>query len=324
MHLHALDAEAAIPLWPQLLGSKPRLLNHSENHTFLFEAPNGKSYTLRVHRPDYQNGANIESELAWVTALRRDTDLPIPVAIPGADGKLLQQLTPGDGLTHHAVLFDFLPGTEPRPDSNLVDLFGVLGDYAARLHIHAINWQRPSGFQRQAWNASTILDADGLWGDWRIAPGVTDQIRGILDRSSSMLAQRLGDYGTDPLRYGLIHADMRLGNLLVAGDVVSLIDFDDCGFCWFAYDFAAAISFYETRDVVPALKAAWLESYQARRPLAAEDVAEIDSMILLRRMALLAWIGSHAETNLAQTHMPGFAEGTAELAERYLSGRIWP
>ncbi|MCS6762501.1 MAG: phosphotransferase [Candidatus Devosia symbiotica] len=55
--------------------------------------------------------------------------------------------------------------------------------------------------------------------------------------------------------YGLIHADMRLGNLLVDSDQVSLIDFDDCGFC-FTYDFAAAVSFHETNSAIPALKAA--------------------------------------------------------------------
>lgn len=324
MQLQERDAEDAVSLWPQLAGAVPRLLNHSENHTFLFSAPNGRAYTLRVHRPDYQNAASIESELAWVRALRRDTDLPIPDAIPGANGALLQQFTPRDGLTRHVVLFDFIAGHEPSPQSNLVDLFAVLGDYAARLHLHAIDWQRPPGFTRQAWSAATILDADGLWGDWRVTPGVTSEVRDVLDRACLALKQRLADYGDGAERYGLIHADMRLGNLLVDGDAVSLIDFDDCGFCWFTYDFAAAISFYETHKAVPALKAAWLESYQARRRLDPQDIAAVDSMIMLRRMALLAWIGSHAETNLAQAHMPGYAQGTAELAERYLAGAIWP
>jgi hypothetical protein len=40
-------------------------------------------------------------------------------------------------------------------------------------------------------------------------------------------------------------------------------------------------------------------------------------------MALLAWIGSHAETSLAQQHVSGFAQGTADLAERYLRGALF-
>lgn len=58
-------------------------------------------------------------------------------------------------------------------------------------------------------------------------------------------------------------------------------------------------------------------------PLLRAIFKSIDSMVMLRRMALLAWIGSHAETKLAQLHMPGFADGTATLAERYLRGAIW-
>jgi len=324
MTLHVRDLENALPLWSELVGVRPRLINHSENHTFLLCVPGGEAFVLRVHRPDYQSTVNIESELAWLEALHKQTDLLIPEPVAGDNGRLLQRFETPSGETRHAVLFHFIDGQEPSPDSNLVDLFAVLGRCAADLHNHAIGWQRPLGFERQAWTASNILDADGLWGDWRIAPGVTDAIRLTLNRAQDKLRRRLDDYGSGPDRYGLIHADMRLGNLLVDGNQVSLIDFDDCGLCWFGYDFAAAISFHETHKSVPALKASWLKAYQGARALTQQDVDMLDSMVMLRRMALLAWIGSHAETQLAQTHVNGFAQGTADLAERYLRGPIWP
>jgi Ser/Thr protein kinase RdoA (MazF antagonist) len=324
MPLQVRDLDNAIPLWTDLDGAVPRLINYSENHTFLLSVPGDEAFALRVHRPEYQSVANIESELAWLEALHRQTDLSIPEPVAGRNGRILQHFVTPSGEQMHAVLFHFIPGTEPSPDSNLVDLFAVLGGYAASLHDHSISWRRPPGFVRQAWTASSILGADGLWGDWRVAPGVTSPIREVLDRAEIDLRQRLEAYGTAPERYGLIHADMRLGNLLVDGDQVSLIDFDDCGLCWFGYDFAAAISFHETHKAVPALKASWLEGYQARRPLAEADIAALDSMVMLRRMALLAWIGSHAETALAQSHMTGYAQGTADLAERFMAGPIWP
>lgn len=322
MPLTALEVEPALSSWTEVAGGTARLINHSENQTFQIDTPGRGSFTLRVHRTGYQSIDSIESELAWVAALRRDTDLPIAEPVPGQDGQLLQRFDTPKG-ERMAVLFRFLPGREPSPDSNLGNLFVTLGGYAATLHKHVTQWQRPATFRRQVWEAATILDADGLWGDWRIAPGVNENNRTTLDRLDAALWRRLGDYGTGPDRYGLIHADMRLGNLLVQGDTVNLIDFDDCGFCWFTYDFAAAISFHETNKAIPALKAAWLEGYQAVRALTDEDIAAMDSMVMLRRMALLAWIGSHAETSLAQQHMRGFADGTAQLAERYLRGSLW-
>ncbi|MCW5722511.1 MAG: phosphotransferase [Devosia sp.] len=324
MPLKETDLEPALRLWPQLDGAhaRIRLVNHSENQTFRIEAPARAPLMLRVHRPEYQTAQSIRSELDWLMALRRDTDLPIPEPLAGRDGQILQHFSTPEGKGRHGVLFRHIAGAEPSPESDLVGLFGVLGGYAARMHLHVIDWTPPPGFERQAWNAATILDEDGLWGDWRVAPGVDAEIGQVLDALCAQLPARLAAYGTGADRYGLIHADMRLGNLLVDGDHVSLIDFDDCGFCWFGYDFAAAISFHETHKTIPALKNAWIEGYRRVRPLGDEDVAMLDAMVMLRRMALLAWIGSHAETQLAQTHMNGFAQGTADLAARFLRGPL--
>ena len=51
----------------------------------------------------------------------------------------------------------------------------------------------------------------------------------MLGRLAAALRARLAAFGTGPARYGLIHADIRLANLLVDDGRVSVIDFDDCG-----------------------------------------------------------------------------------------------
>lgn len=311
------DITALLALWQATAGGTAVLVNHSENHTYRVAGPRGV-FSLRLHRPDYQSPDSIASELDWLAALRRDTNLSVPQPVVGRNGALLQSITTPQG-PRHAVLFRHIDGEEPALVADLSALFGTLGTYAARLHEHASTWARPQGFTRQAWSAAHILDANGLWGNWRTAPGMDAGIRDVLDRADAALRSRLSDYGTGADRFGLIHADMRLGNLLIDQDRVSLIDFDDCGFCWFAYDFAAAISFYEIHPSIPALKSAWLASYAKSRNLSNADIEIIDAMVLLRRMALLAWIGSHNETALAQSHAPGFAEGTAQLAAVFLN-----
>jgi Ser/Thr protein kinase RdoA (MazF antagonist) len=321
MSAHAI-ARSALARWPGLPGSGLQLINHSENHTFAVDAPGGKRFALRLHRPGYQSHATIESELAWLAAIRRDILLPVPEPVPGLDGTMLQTLEGPEGGAA-CVLFRHIAGSEPVMSDGLGDLFGTLGDYAAALHGHVETWRPPAGFVRQVWSANAVLDADGLWGDWRKAPGLDAEYGPVVARLDTELRRQLAAYGTGRDRFGLIHADMRLGNLLVEGDHVSLIDFDDCGFCWFTYDFAASISFHETHAAVPDLKQAWIDRYTRRRTLSRYDLASIDAMVMLRRMALLAWIGSHAETPLAQTHAPGFAEGTAILADRFLRGRLF-
>jgi len=132
------------------------------------------------------------------------------------------------------------------------------------------------------------------------------------------IRERLASYGKTPERYNLIHADMRLANLLVDDTGTRLIDFDDCGHGWFMYDFAASISFIEDDPRIPDVKAAWLRGYRSVRNLSAEDEAEIETFIMLRRMALLAWIGSHIEAPEPQELAPGFAATTVRLGQAYL------
>jgi Ser/Thr protein kinase RdoA (MazF antagonist) len=110
---------------------------------------------------------------------------------------------------------------------------------------------------------------------------------------------------------------MRLANLLVGIGQTRLIDFDDCGWGWFMYDFAAAISFIEDDPRIPKLKEAWVRGYRSVRKLSIEQEVEIDTFVMLRRMALLSWIGSHIEAPEPQELAPGFASTTAHL------GQIW-
>lgn len=111
---------------------------------------------------------------------------------------------------------------------------------------------------------------------------------------------------------------MRLANSLVGQEGRRLIDFDVCGHGWFLYDFAASISFIEDDPRIPTFKAVWVRGYRSVRGLSAEDEAEIETFIMFRRMALLAWIGSHIQAPEPQQMAPNFASITAQIGKLYL------
>jgi Ser/Thr protein kinase RdoA (MazF antagonist) len=279
-----------LPLWDEIRGGTPVLVNHSENHTYFV-----KGYVLRIHPPSRSREA-IEDELAWLRALA-DVDFPIP--------RQVGDVREVDG--RHGVLFEFISGGEPRPTERL---FHTLGGYTATLHLRTI--EAP---HRPVWD-ERLLDADGPWGDWRAF--------GDLGEVDQWLRAQLAAYGKTQDRFGLIHADMRLANLLQSGERVAVIDFDDCGHGWFMYDFAAALSFLETDPRVPAWRDAWVGGYTAIRHLSANDLAVMPAMILLRRMALCAWMSEHRDTVLARTYAAGFEKGTLALLKRARSGGLLP
>lgn len=53
--------------------------------------------------------------------------------------------------------------------------------------------------------------------------------------------------------------------------------------------------------------------------LPAEDEAEIPTFVTLRRLLLVAWIGSHSETGLAQDTGVQYSADTVALCEDCLS-----
>jgi Ser/Thr protein kinase RdoA (MazF antagonist) len=119
-----------------------------------------------------------------------------------------------------------------------------------------------------------------------------------------------------------VHADLRLANLLVEDAQLRIIDFDDCGFSWFMYDFAAAVSFMEHEAIVPQLLRAWLSGYQRVSPLPVQDVAEIPTFVVLRRILLTAWLASHHEVPIARQLGAAYTAGTVSLAQEFLRGRF--
>lgn len=292
----------------------------SENATFRVDDPaTGARAVLRLHRPGYHTRAGIDSELAWVRALRDDAVVATAAVLPTSDGQLVACAEAGDGRTRHVVMFEFLDGHHPPEEGLTAGAFQFLGALAARMHRHARGWPRPPGFTRLSWTWETMVGEGGHWGRWRDGPGVGTAEQAVLGAASDLARRRLADFGAGPDRVGLVHADMRLANLLVAGDRVQVIDFDDCGFGWYLWDLAASLSFIEHRPEVPALIDAWLYGYRTETPLSAREEREIPTFVLLRRLLLVAWMGSHGHASEARELGLQFTEGSCELAEAYLS-----
>lgn len=313
-------AEAALPRYGLSPRATATLINHSENATYRIDDPDrGEPAILRIHRRGYQSAASIRSELQWLEALRRHEGIVTHAPIAASDGSLLQSLA-SEALPdpRHAVMFTFLSGREPSED-DLIGPFERLGTVSAHMHRQAQDWTLPAGFTRQVWDHDGALGQRALWGRWQNGIGMTAAGLRLFDRLSAAIDRRLQAFGRSRQRFGLVHADIRLANLLIDGDTTKVIDFDDCGFGWFLYDVGTALSFIEHRPDVPDLVAAWLRGYRQVASLSAEDEAEIPTFIMLRRLLLVAWIGSHQETDLAQSLGAGYTVGTCDLAEGYLT-----
>lgn len=302
-------------------GLTVKFVNLSENATFQITAPDGRRWALRLHRPGYHTRTAIASELAWLQDLRSKRVIITPAPVPGRDGELIQTAHhPKMDAPRFAVLSEWETGAEPLVEADLSKPFEALGEVTARMHQHARSWQRPKWFTRPTWNFETALgETAPHWGRWRDGMGVDAEKAALFGRTVAVIGDRLAHYGQGPARFGLIHCDLRLANLLIDEAAVKVIDFDDCGFSWFMYDAATPVSFYEHEPQVPDLIESWKVGYRRVAAISPADEAEIPTFVMLRRILLVAWIGSHSETSLAQSMGLGYTDGTVGLCDRYLS-----
>ncbi len=316
--LHGL-AERALSRYALPSTAAVKLINLSENATYRVDDPaTGSKWALRVHREGYHSKTGIASELAWMIALKESSAALTPTPIPGIDGELIQTVA-HEGLPRprNVVLFAWETGQEPAATDAAG--FEILGETAARMHAHVRSWQRPPWFERHSWDFDTSLGSRPHWGRWRDGMGMTSAALETMGETVQLIERRLQRFGKAPDRFNLVHGDMRLANLLMDEGIIKVIDFDDCGFSWFLYDCATTVSFFEDSPDVPTLIDAWVRGYRRVGTLSAEDEAEIDTFVMLRRLLLVAWIGSHSETELAQSMGVAYTANTLPLCERYLS-----
>jgi Ser/Thr protein kinase RdoA (MazF antagonist) len=317
--LHAM-VQASLGRWQFMQATGITLLNLSENATFLLhDAGSGRQLILRVHRVGYSSADEIQSELAWIRALREAAVVETAAPIEAADGRLVQQLESAAGFApRYAVAFERLPGREPQPGGDAVVWFEKLGALTAKMHAHAQQWTLPSGFVRKRWDVDAMVGPDAHWGPWRESLGLDSRGAAAIEAAIDIVQRRLEAFGSSVERFGLVHADFRLANLLVDGDRLQVIDFDDCGFSWFLYDFATSLSFIEHEAEVPSLRDAWVRGYRSVGRLSAEEIAELPTFVILRRILLTAWLASHREIPFAQKLGTNFTAHTVRLARQYI------
>ncbi|MGE0774197.1 MAG: phosphotransferase enzyme family protein [Sphingomonadaceae bacterium] len=299
------------------------LINVSENWTYRVDDPaGGRSAALRVHRLNYHSREEIESELMWIDALRGAEVVNVPAPIAARDGKRVCTVKVGGVPARHVSVSEWLPGTAPSTEVDLTPNFDLLGSVAARMHQFGIGWNRPSTFRRFTYDDHVVLES-ALWGRWQDAPGIGLAERDILSLADAEIRRRLAEYGRGGERFGLCHNDLRLANLLMDGDKLSVIDFDDCGFSWFLNDFATAVSFMEGDPRVAEWMAAWMNGYTRHRLLSQADRDIVPTLVMLRRMLLVGWVGFHYE-HAAEARDLGtnYTTGTCEIADAYLSSRF--
>jgi len=293
----ALTALNRFPVEPE----KVDLVKHSENVTFRVTACDG-DLVLRLHRPDYNSLAELESERAWTRALG-DAGIAVPNALQTREGEHYTLVDiPGAGEQRYAgvttwiegiTLADYLEdgsGHEERARA-----FRWIGAMVARMHNQATRWQEPPGFTRRRLDLDALLGEAPAWGRFWDHASLTGDEQARLLRKRQELIEALERYGERPQTFSLIHADVDPNNIIYYDGKLALIDFDDAAYGWHMYDIALTLDEFLYAPDLEELAVALLDGYRAHRPLAQREVEMLPVFMLIRGMALIGWYHQRPE-----------------------------
>lgn len=286
------DLQAALAAWG-LQDCPATLIAARENSVFRVETRSGPQ-VLRLHRKGYRSREELTSELDWMAELSRNgVHVPKPLSTIAGDrclevaGQLVDMLTFLDGRPLMAN-GQWHPGADP------VRVAGHIGQALGQLHQLSDHWHRPHGFTRPSWDAAGLIGDRPLWDRFWENPALTlaqaKLFRTFRDRAADDLAA-LGPV----LDYGLIHADAVPENVMLSGNEVFLIDFDDGGFGFRLFDLATTANRLDRHDASGQASAQFLQAYQLARPI---DLTALPLFRALRAMTYVGWV-------ITRLHEPG-------------------
>jgi len=276
--------EASLAIWG-LTGADCEFVAGRENRVYRVRSAQG-DYALRIKRPGYREMDELVAELHWLEAME-EAGLHVPRPLPSRNGRLLECVD-----TFFVDVVSWLPGTplgksrQPLSLEDRLGAFHAIGSEMAGLHAACDAWKRPPGFRRCHWDLDGLLGDTPLWGRFWENPTLSEDTRELFLRFRQVARDRVAELSPD-LDYGLIHADLVRENVLLDGETIKIIDFDDGGFGYRQFDMATVLLKNMTEPDYPDLKAALIEGYLSRRAL---DLASLDVFITIRALSYVGWI----------------------------------
>lgn len=295
-------------------------INHGENTTWRIDLPkrlpgptpygcHPSRVLLRLHRATYNYPREIASELMWLDALRRDTELAVPVPLATTDGQsLLEWNDPAVGGHRVATATRWVEGRmlEKRITAAHHERLGML---MAQLHDHASSWQRPRNFRRARWDDRGLATPSGNSDRggchaWALLPV---SARRVYRQARDRVLLAMAELGEGPDAYGLIHSDLHMHNVLFYRGEARPLDFDDALYGHWIFDLAVTIQSTGRDSLAPVLR-----GYRRVRPFPEEQLRFLPIFMAARYASVMLWVAGRAEEN------PRFID----IKERYLDRSV--
>ena len=301
-----------------------KLLSHSENVVLSLGAADGQNYVMRLHRPGYNSIEEMESEVEFVESLRQ-FGVPVPTCLSTTAGGHYA-LAEVDGVAHQVGVISWVDGAPlggplDAGGPGIVEHYRRIGELAGQIRAHNASWTPSETFTRRRWDLDGLVGEAPIWDRFWEVEQLTIAQRALFTDARNYLVEILSGLPTDSDHFGMIHADLHLGNVLADGTNLTVIDFDDSGYGWFPHELAVALHPMLGDDLEADARRAIVEGYRAAHDLSASEEALIDVFLAMRSLMIVGWLANRPEVpvyaqfdeliDMVEGHIRAFLDATA-------------
>ncbi|MFD1357053.1 phosphotransferase enzyme family protein [Fictibacillus halophilus] len=257
-----------------------------QNLVYSYNCQN-KEYILRI-TPAYKKNRNqIEAELHWVKFLKNN-GVSVSGAIPSQRNVLVEEVHVNNQI-YCITSFEKAVGRPVDVNDERVwnpHLFKEWGRLLGEIHCVGKSFRvSDQKTKRLKWelshpyNHELFLDIPQNW----------------LDEKYKEIVDKLMTFSKDDDHFGLIHNDFHQGNFFVEEGKITVFDFDDCSYFWFAYDIATAFyhaywqhnSFNSSEDDFAfEFLTHFLNGYRSENKLTDNMIEQLPAFLKLRELFL--------------------------------------
>jgi Ser/Thr protein kinase RdoA (MazF antagonist) len=292
-----------------------------ESFIYAFDRDNGR-YILRMGHSRRRSADMIRGEVDWLNYLAAG-GAGVARAVESANRELVEMLPDGHGDYFVATAFVRAPGNHVTREQWQEEFWVEYGRFLGKIHALTKNyepsqpqWRRPDWddpiFQVMGWLPES---------EWKVRQKYDE------------LMAYLATLPQDRESYGLVHQDAHRGNFFVdeAGKI-TLFDFDDCIYSWYAYDVAIVIFYAITNEPEPDELAKrffkhFRRGYEQENRLDTRWYREIPHFLKQREIDLYGVIyRSFDVDNLTDSWVAWFMQGRKERIENdvpYVAVEDW-
>jgi Ser/Thr protein kinase RdoA (MazF antagonist) len=274
-----------------LTGARSFPLRSYNNQVYRVERADGQCFSLRICGFLNMKRSSMEDEMQWLAFVAQHNPRLAPRPIANANGELIT-VTPAPEGERLSCLFAWIEGRELRGAVQPTHMHQI-GCSTAALHNIARQFPFPdasSDFRCSYRYDQALMHSHHSW---------IDKHRTVIGAENAALLQRAIDYvsaamdrmGSTPTNYGMIHADLHLGNILVQEDEIMIMDFEQLGRGHFLYDLAVVRNELRKEDAAFApLWHSFVTGYQAVADLPFAEIAELNPFLVAIQLNDLDWI----------------------------------